>query len=263
MAMPKLVPGNALTLAGLHGDMISLQPGVKATTFALADAELAGVTDIETVQLVGKAAFTLTLGANSEESGIAFVDAAPATGNVKVDASGRLDGIEVDFTSKGLTATDVVKGSAGFDDAIGIVDKAAVTDAAFANITGVEMVIVRGDPSITDYTGAKITLGAKSDAAGIDGVYNETDYALTVDASASKLLDSTYFSGNIGDDVFIASPFGDGFDGHGGDDTLVTKLTDADVAYGGGAGSDTLKLTGAFDAKNAAQAASRIPISPC
>jgi len=54
---------------------------------------------------LSKSIFNVTLSDLSDAAGLRFIDASLATGNVNIDAAGRENALEFDFTSKGLTAT--------------------------------------------------------------------------------------------------------------------------------------------------------------
>src|SRR5262249_45635435 len=64
------------------------------------------------------------------------------------------------FASANFTVADTVAGGSGTDE-IRFTNAATVTDAAFANVSSVENVV------LGDFAGQSVTLGTNSDAAGV------------------------------------------------------------------------------------------------
>jgi len=210
-------------LDNLRGDVLELQSDAKSMT--VIDAQFGGVSAIDTLALSGKAGFNLILGGTTDAAGISIVDASAATGAVKIDTRPSGQAQTVLFNSKGLTAADTVLGDG--NTTLGITDKAALTDAALKQVTGVANLTVFGDAGTADYSGAKVQIGLLSSAAGIELVTNATNYGLTLDASART--DGFRFQGSIGDDVLIAPNVptaGVEFDGGAGDDSLQIDAND-------------------------------------
>jgi hypothetical protein len=210
-------------------------------TVNITDDKLGSVLDFNTLSLSGKAAFNLTLGSNAQDHNLDLIDASAASGVVKIDASARSDQYEILFSGAGLTATDMVKGTLGLTT-LGITDKAALADASFTQVTGVRTIEVVNNSTVADYTGAKIVLGAKSLAAGVNRIVNNSGEELTVDAGARS--DTIAFFGGAGKDSFIGTQGQNVFLAGGGDDSLSLKeatLTAADV-YAGAAGTDALHI---------------------
>ncbi|HVO01460.1 MAG TPA: hypothetical protein VMT54_04625, partial [Candidatus Cybelea sp.] len=226
-------------LANREGDVLQLYE--TAGSVSIVDTAFVQ-TGVDTLALAGAATFNVTLGANGQAHGIDIVDASAATGNVTVDVSGRTDATEVLFSGTGLTATDKVTGTFGLTT-LGITTKAAVLDTAFTQVKGVHTVEVLNNAATTDYTGAKITLGAKSLAAGINKVVNSSDHDLTVDASAR--MDNFVFLGSIGTDSFIGAQGQNTFFAGAGDDALTLTVAGFNAAdtYVGGDGTDALHIS--------------------
>ena len=248
--------GGAGDVLGVYGD------GKTAVT--VTDAAFANVDGIETLRPTGSANANITIGENATRADLDTVDGSAITGTLTVLAKDFVGGIEVltgagaavltggagndrfDFTSKTLTSADKIDDKGvGDNDRIVITDKPAVLDAAFTKVTHVETLTFTGSDPVADYTGAKVTLGALSVKAGIVAVENETDYALTVDASA-RGTSGTVFHGGSGDDVLIASKGVDTFDGGGGSDTLqlLGSNTLDDTAFANFSSVERLVFTG-------------------
>jgi Ca2+-binding RTX toxin-like protein len=155
------------------------------------------------------------------------------------------------FSSAALAKSTVNGGNAdtGDRDTLFISDKVSLADTAFAKVSHIEILELGASPvpgvAPVDVSGQKVTLGAKSVAAGIDTVVNDWAAGLTVDASArSKGLT---FEGGYGDDIFIgatAATVGDTFHGGGGNDSFRLKLASFTVAdsFDGGLGKDEIRI---------------------
>jgi hypothetical protein len=267
--------------SGGFGDVIEVRGDGKAALVA-GDSGLIGVSGFETLRLANAPAATLTLGEVAATAGLENVDGGLIAGAFKVDAGKDAAGISIFagvntanltggvgddrflFTSAALTAADKIDGGGvGDTDQIVILDKAAVTDAALAGVKNVELLTVSDEKGLAaDYTGAKVTLGASSVKAGITTVDNDTDYGLTVDASARGTT-TTVFHGGGADDVFFASTAAaatsggrDTFAGGAGDDSLRIKLAAFDGAdfFFGGTGSDEIRILDSANAKDSSTA---------
>jgi hypothetical protein len=171
------------------------------------------------------------------------------TSNDTVDASGITNGVRIafyardgattftggngsdylSFMSDKLTAADHVDGGANFD-IIEIATPGAVSASAFANVKGI-------DELILNHGGSDVTLSDGVVAGSDNGVFvvfdgNGSD---TVNA-ASVIADRVVFAASMGND---------GFTGGGGSDVALWSpydLNDADT-FAGGAGFDILQLT--------------------
>jgi hypothetical protein len=212
------------------------------------DAGIAKITDaqfenvqVDTLALSGKGTISVTLGENAQNANIDLVDARGSTGNVSIDLSARTDRNEILFTSSGLTAGDKLAGALGLTT-LDIIGKAVLADAAFTQVSGIRTLDLLSDPTVTDYTGASLVLGAKSQAAGLTRIVNETGKALSVDAGART--DSLTLVGGDAAETLIGSQGQVTFLAGAGDDTLSLKFagfTQADT-FTGGDGTDTLHI---------------------
>ncbi len=266
--MATLAAGDTID-AGTGTDQIALVGG--GTLF---DNQLAGTSSVEALWLASPAkGYALLLGEEAEAAGIIYVNAFDVGAGVAVGAAGMTQGLLFDtgagnntfvggigadtvfVTSTLLTAGDKITGGGfgadggqfqgfvtGSNDVLAVYDRAALTDAAFANVNGIEQITIRQGGTPLDYIGQKITLGKLSDAAGIVSVVGDNDYALTVDAGArSKGLSVT---GSTGDDVFVGTGGDDLYQSGLGNDSYRVKLSAWDSAdrYDGGQGSDEIRI---------------------
>jgi Ca2+-binding RTX toxin-like protein len=260
-----LIVGNAAdwqaadTIAAGSGNDTLQVTALAAAQAVVTDALFAHITGLETLDLRGKFAETVTLGALSDDAGLVSIDGSQLAGNLTVDASARIGGITIEtakgvntligsvdsdtfrFTSAGFSATDTVDGGGNGDaDTIVITDKASVADTAFAKVSHME-VLALGAGAI-DHTGQKVTLGKLSVAAGIAEVDVLNAQGATLDATARTL--GLTVVGNKGDDVFKASQGNDVFHGGFGDDSYQVKaaqLTLMDQIDGEG-GRDEIRI---------------------
>jgi Ca2+-binding RTX toxin-like protein len=257
--------------SGGLGDVLQIT-GDGKTAITVADAALAGISGVETLRPTNAKDASISLGANSEAGGLYAVDGSAVTGTFKVDASARLQGVEIVagtntatltggagndsflFTSAALTSADKVDGGAGSGDAVVIIDKAAVKDSALAGLKNVEVLVAGVGPApAADYSGASITLTGTSVALKINTVENQTGYGLKVDASGRGTSGIT-FTSDGGNDTLIGSTGNDTFSAGVGDDSYSVKLAsfDGKDVFAGGAGNDTLRILDSYDAKNPA-----------
>ncbi|SEI23750.1 VCBS domain-containing protein [Tardiphaga sp. OK245] len=145
------------------------------------------------------------------------------------------------FTSAQFGVAHTVAGGAG-DDTIMITGSAAtvtIADSAFANVTGVEHLI------LSDATNS-VTLGANANtdmatAVGnmltIDGSASSASHGLTVDASSTTFTNNAHLTviggagndvitGSSGNDILAGGLGNDMLSGRNGNDTYVFGLTD-------------------------------------
>ena len=71
------IDGGAQQYTSRLGDVIAFQ--IDTGPVAITDSQLTGVSDVETLSLSGKAAYTVTLAAESDAAGIVLVDASALT----------------------------------------------------------------------------------------------------------------------------------------------------------------------------------------
>jgi hypothetical protein len=230
----------------LQGDVLELY-STKAVTLDM--NALIGSTHAQTLALSGTGMFTVTLGKATQASSITHVDAGAVTGNVLVDVSARTDTPFVDITSKNFGATDTIIGNG--HTTLGVTDKAAILDAAFKNVSGIQQIEVYNNAATTDYTGAKITLGLQSASSGISKVVNSSDHDLIVDAGLRS--GTIQFNGDSANDTLIGGSAQNNFIGGGGDDTLSLKVGGSNLTgndfFFGGIGTDTFRV---IESNNAA-----------
>ncbi|WP_441227843.1 T1SS-143 repeat domain-containing protein [Tardiphaga sp. 20_F10_N6_6] len=145
------------------------------------------------------------------------------------------------FTATQFGVAHTVAGGAG-DDSIVITGNAAtvtIADSAFANVTGVEHLI------LSDATNS-VTLGANANtdmatAVGnmliIDGSASSASHSLTVDASSTTFTNGAHLTviggagndvitGSTGNDTLVGGLGNDTLSGRNGNDTYVFGLTD-------------------------------------
>jgi len=267
-----IVDGGNQTFDDWRGDVLELD-GDGKTTLVAPDVIFTGVKNIETLQFWGAPSVNAELGTASEKAGISLVEALDMTGTFRADASQRTDGLKFDsgagvnvltgtasrdlfyFSSKNFNSADKVDGGgagAGDNDRISIYDKPMIADAAFTNVKSVEGLVLNPSHPLADPLGAKVVAGLLSEKAGIVWVENDTDYAVTVDASARST--GLEYDADIGDDIFVASKGADYFDAWYGDDSFRVKLADldSDDIYLGGGGTDEVRILDSQDVKSPA-----------
>lgn len=149
------------------------------------------------------------------------------------------------FETGNLNANDTVDGGNGTADELFLNGGANYTDAAFANVSNVE--IINATTS-----GGTLTIGANAQAAGIVQVDINTPAALTVNAGAftsgltinDNAQSNTVTTGS-GDDVFNMSTGTDNFNAGAGNDLFNVNANgelDFTDTLGGGAGTDSVIL---------------------
>jgi Ca2+-binding RTX toxin-like protein len=156
----------------LGSDVVAGGAGANALLIASAgsidDTSFARVTGVQALSLTS--ASDVTLGSNAAKAGIVSVFGGAASDTFTHDAKSSakiavIGGASDDFIGIGSVkqlASDTVIGSDG-TDTLAVLSAGAIVDAAFANITGVEVLSLTGDSSVT--------LDGSAGAAGFSTIY--------------------------------------------------------------------------------------------
>src|SRR3984893_5485719 len=219
----------------------------------IADTAFTHVSNVQMLKL-GNFANSVTLAAVANTmsgSGTLSIDGSAATGSnaLTVDASsaaftstphlsiiGGAGNDTFKFHSTDFSSNDTITDSSG-SNTIQITDAATVSDAAFANVTGVQTVKLGNfTNSVTLATNANTMIGSAT--LSIDGSAATGSNALTVDASSAAFTSTPHLSiiGGAGNDTFKF---------HSTDFSSNDTITDS-------SGSNTIQITDAATVSDAA-----------
>jgi len=239
------------------------------TSANIIDSDFTNITSVENINLSNFNAQTVTLGALSEATGILTLNASGVTGTntIALDASARTTAITATFG----TGADVFTGSLGNDnitsnngndsfsflnarftsadtisaggdtDKVVILDAATIVDADFTNITALETI------ELSDFNAQTLTLGALSDAAGVNYVNASALAGNTVNIDASARTIGVIVDGGSGNDTFTAGSGNERISLLTGDDDIIfasANFTSLDTITGS-AGTDEIIISDA------------------
>jgi Ca2+-binding RTX toxin-like protein len=220
-------------VGGLGRDTIQLNAFNSDAT--LLDADLAGVSQVEVLQVVSgngewNPSISLELGLYSEKAGIGEVDGSGMAGNLTIDATERHDALDVvlglAWDTIDLGAGDdriIVRGNATFDSHDEIHGGAGTNTLQFESdwtlvdddLAGVhEVEQIRLDGAVYE-----IHLGENADAAGITTIDATRSISASIDAH--EMTNSLLVLGGKGDDAIEGGSAGDVILGNAGADTLT------------------------------------------
>jgi hypothetical protein len=237
--------GSALTLRGgagndtfvigtgaqLGADVVAGGAGANALLIATAgtinDDAFAKVTGVQALSLTSVS--SLTLGSNAAKAGIVSVYGGAASDSITQSAQSSakiavIGGGSDDFIGLGSVkqlSADTVVGSGG-TDTLAVLSAGAITDAAFANITGVEALSLTGASSVV--------LDSNADGAGFATVYGGDGLTKITHTSGDALT----IVGGSGTDLVTVADVG-----------ILAK--DSIVAGSGGAGTLAVASEGSLD----------------
>ena len=242
---------------------------VITTSANIVDADFTNITSVENINLSNFNAQTVTLGALSEATGILTLNASAVSGTntVSLDVSARTTAITAtlgngadsftaslgndnvisnggndafNFLNARFTSADTI--SAGGDtDRVVILDAATIIDADFTNITALETI------ELSDFNAQTVTLGALSDAAGVNYVDASSLSANTVNVNASARVNGIRVDGGSGNDTVTLGAGNDRVSLLTGDDDInvsSANFTNQDTITGG-IGTDEIIISDA------------------
>jgi len=235
---------NVETFSFIDGDTTTAH----TVTVALANgnATFTSTSDYQTITVDASAlvADILTVDASSENNAKVVIKGGEAADVITVSASANFgDSItggkgndNIKFTNANLTSADTISGGDG-TDSLTLLNEAAVADAQFTSVTGVE--VLTSDTNIE----LKASLGAKAAAAGITTVTfnndNDANDTLTVGSGFTSALTVNLDATDTNANTVSASAYTGAL-------TVKVKATAADDSshtITGGTGSDTLQVS--------------------
>ena len=248
-----VVSGGAGTDTLKFSDAVNQTDGAFANVSSVEAIVLANAVNVLTLgsyasAMVGGAGHTLTID-DSAATGALTLNASAVTADLVVNTGAGNDHITggsgndtFKFTNAHFDGNDVIDGGAG-TDTIQILDAASITDAAFANKTHIEKLVL-GDFANSVTLGANAEVEIQS-ATGklliIDDSAATAGHGLTLDASSTALSSSSHLAiyGGAGDDIVKLTSdrfnMGDTIDGGAGNDTIqivgTANILDAGFAH--------------------------------
>jgi T1SS-143 domain-containing protein len=199
---------------GAGSDTIQL---VDTAGVTVTDAAFTHVTSIETLQIGGTGANSVTLDVHAsadvgDAAGTLTIDDTNGTGPLTVTATNQfLAKLLVVLDDAELAAAPHITGGANGGDTIEVVDTTGVvvTDAAFANVHSIETLAVGG------LANDSLTLGANA-SADVGGIGHTFTLDLTA-SSGSATVDGSLMTASL--NVLLDAAGGDALTGGSGDDT--------------------------------------------
>jgi len=206
---------------GAGYDAIQFKAG--GTVAAGAFANVTGIDALVLDNAGNNVTLSNSLLANNDQGGFAVVD---GTGNDVVDGSGITNGVLLAVYSRGgddsfsggtgndffgfnagdLTSADTVSGGSGYD-AVFISSSGTVNSADFAQVTGVEALVLGAGNHTVTLSSTLIAGSSQGNFAVVDG----SSGADTIDASAGGAGKVVAFYGVAGADTYIGGAAGDFF----------------------------------------------------